>query len=180
MPRGKKSPQVHKLYSFLPQTNDIVRFEVDEDDAVIMKPGQDRQGFINGGFEFVHPLALIIARRSLFAPGLEVLAFQVFHRDIGVLLIIIDVRSIIRGNQRPQIVHGQDVLEIGQFEAETHVGTVADFVRFAATQIKHFDDDARLGGLVNPGLGVAFQEVSELHFAQTDQINGQSRILVCR
>src|SRR2546427_12987448 len=132
MPRCKESSQVNKLDSSLSESNDIIRLEVDQDDAVSMKPRHDGQGFIDGLFEFFHPLGLITAGGSLRTPRFEVLALKVFHRNKGVLLIIIDVRPVIGGHQRSQILSGQNVFEIGQFEAEAYVRAIADLVGFPA------------------------------------------------
>ena len=38
----KESAEVNQTDSFFPEANDVVRLEVDEDDAVVVKPRHDR------------------------------------------------------------------------------------------------------------------------------------------
>ena len=132
MPRCKKGSQVNKHSPFASEADDIVRLEIYEDDAVLMKPLDDGQRFIDGFLEFTQPLVRVTAHGSRLTPGLEILALQKFHGDESVFLIVIDIGSVISRNKRSQILHPQNVPEVCHFKAKAHVGSVADLVRFAA------------------------------------------------
>src|SRR5690606_6869502 len=100
--RGEERPEVYKFNASLRQPEYIVRLEVNDDHAMLVEPREDGEPFVNGFLELSDPRLWKAFIGGIVAPGLQVLAMEKLHRDVGELAFRHKIRPIVKWHESPQ------------------------------------------------------------------------------
>ena len=151
MARGEEGAEIDEFHAAFADAEDVVGLKIDNDDTELVKLREDGKRFVDGFLEIGDPFGREAFVGGVVAPGLEIFAVEKLHGDVSVFAFVIDVCAEIDGDEPAERFVINDVLEVGEFQAEAGVRAVGDFVGAVAVafEVEEFDDDVWVIGAID-------------------------------